>query len=98
MSEECHRPPDFSGSGPVEYHPAPVAPASEVARLLAREEASLLAIDGVTSVGIGLGPPGREVLAVGVVDAGVAARLPREIDGVPLVVTVTGTVRALAGR
>ncbi|HEX8404345.1 MAG TPA: hypothetical protein VF670_06980 [Duganella sp.] len=98
MSEEFHPPPDFSGAGPVEYNPAPVAPASEVARLLAREEARLLAIQGVTSVGIGLGPPGREALVVGVVDAGVAARLPPQIDGVPLVVKVTGTVEALAKR
>jgi hypothetical protein len=89
MSAELHPPPDFSGSGPVEYQPPAAAPASEVARLLAREEARLLAIEGVISIGIGLGigngtgtgPPGREVLVVGVVDAGVAVRLPQEIDG-----------------
>ena len=63
--------------------------------LLASAEARLLAIKGVTSVGIGLGPAGGEALVVGVVDAGVAVRLPREIDGVPVVVTVTGEVDAL---
>ena len=104
MSAEFHPPPDFSGSGPVEYQPAAAAPASEVARLLAREEARLLAIEGVISIGIGIGigtgagQPGREVLVVGVVDAGVASRLPTEIDGVPLVVKVTGTVRSLPER
>ena len=35
---------------------------------------------------------------MGVVDAGVAARLPREIGGVPVVVTVTGPVDALRPR
>ena len=87
--------PDFSGSGPVEYDTADAAPRRALDQLLANEEARLLAIPGVTSVGIGLGPAGGEALAVGVVDAGVAARLPTEIDGVPVVVTVTGEVDAL---
>lgn len=95
MTDEPISTPDFSGSGPVEYRPAPVVHASSAARVLAREEARLLAIEGVTSVGIGLGPPEREALVVGVVDAGVAVRLPQEIDGVPLLVEVTGTVHAL---
>jgi hypothetical protein len=98
MTDEPSSTPDFSGSGPVEYRPAPVVPASDAARVLAREEARLLAIEGVTSVGIGLGPPGLEALVVGVVDAGVAARLPPAIDGLPLMVTVTGTVDALSRR
>jgi hypothetical protein len=98
MSDKPYSPPDFSGSGPVEYHPAPAAPASDAARLLAREETRLLAIDGVTSVGIGLGPPGRQALVVGVVDAGVAARLPGQIGGLPLIVRVTGSVDALIKR
>ena len=73
--------PDFSGSGPVEYRPAEVAPRGALERLLASEEARLLAIPGVTSVGIGFGPPGGEALVVGVVDAGVAARLPSRDRG-----------------
>jgi hypothetical protein len=32
---------------------------------------------------------------VGVVDAGVETQLPREINGVPVLVTVTGSVDAL---
>lgn len=86
--------PDFSGSGPVDYDPADAGPHGAVSRVLDSEEARLLATPGVTSVGIGLGPAGGEALVVGVVDAGVAARLPREIRGVPLVVTVTGPVDA----
>lgn len=89
---------DFSGSGPVEYRPAAVAPHEAIERLLASEEARLLAVPGVTSVGIGHGPAGGEALVVGVVDAGVAARLPDAIGDVPVVVEVTGEVSALAGH
>lgn len=90
--------PDFSGSGPVEYGAPEASPRGALEQLLAREEARLLAIPGVISVGIGLGEPGGEALTVGVVDAGVAARLPRAIGGVPLAVTVTGPVDALRRR
>lgn len=89
---------DFSSSGPVEYCPAEVAPQGTLERLLASEGARLLAIPGVTSIGIGLGPTGGEALFIGVVDAGVAARLPLEIGGVPVVVKVTGEVDALPRR
>lgn len=98
MSDIQNPGPDFSGSGPVEYGPAEAAPRSAIQQLLGNEEARLLAVPGVTSVGIGLGPAGGEAIAVGVVDAGVAARLPVEIEGVPVVVTVTGEVDALPRR
>ena len=89
---------DFSGSGPVEYRPAEVAPYGALERLPASAEARLLAVPGVTSVGIGLGPAGGKAFVVGVVDAGVAGRLPLEVEGVPVVVTVTGEVDALPRR
>lgn len=95
MANKHHPTPDFSGSGPVEYNPFPATPQSGLAGLLAREEARLLAIEGVTSVGIGHGPLGREALLIGVVDAGVAANLPKEIEGSQLIVTVTGVIDAL---
>jgi len=87
---------DFSGSGPVEYRPAEVAPHG--ALVASEDEARLLAIPGVTSVGIGFGPMGSEAVVVGVVDAGVAAHLPPEVGGVPVVVRVTGEVDALPRR
>jgi hypothetical protein len=98
MSDSKNPGPDFSGSGPVDYRPVEAAPRGALDRLVASEEASLLAIPGVTSVGIGHGPAGGEAIVVGVVDAGVASRLPREIKGMPLVVTVTGPVDALRKR
>jgi len=89
---------DYSGSGPVEYRPADAAPQGTVERLLARHGARLLDVPGVTSVGIGSGPAGGEALMVGVVDAGIKAHLPAAIEGVPVVVTVTGEVDALPQR
>lgn len=90
--------PDFSGSGPVGYEQSQTGQEGTLELLLAREEAGLLAVDGVTSVGIGFGPAGGEALVVGVIDAGVAARLPATVGGVPLIVTVTGPVDALPQR
>jgi hypothetical protein len=86
--------PNFSGSGPVEYIPVEPAPEGGAEAVLARERTRLLAIPGVMSVGIGFGPPGVQALVVGVMDAGVSAVLPQDIDGVPVVVTVTGSIDA----
>jgi hypothetical protein len=89
---------DFSGSGPVEYRPADIGSAGALHDLLAAREAELLAIRGVVSVGVGFDPAGGQALLVGVVDAGVAARLPVEMDGVPVLVSVTGEVDASRSR
>lgn len=94
MSNEGKPGPDFSGSGPVEYNPAGAQARSPIEALLAREEPHLLSIPGVVSVGIATGGPGGQMLVVGVTDAEVAARLPREIRGVPLVISVTGEIDA----
>ncbi|MCO4098373.1 MAG: hypothetical protein HEQ38_03030 [Gemmatimonas sp.] len=90
--------PDFADSGPVEYRPAESVPRSTIERVLANESSRLLAIPGVTSVGIAFGPPGRDAIAVGIIDRGVASRVPTEIEGVPVVVEVTGIVDALPKR
>jgi hypothetical protein len=90
--------PDFSGSGPVEYRPAEPTPQTPAQQVLSRQEVGLLAIPGVTSVGVGLGPAGGETLTIGVTDAGVALQLPHEISGLPVTVVVTGPVDALPRR
>lgn len=93
MSDHDTPPPDFSGSGPVAYSPA--ASATETGAVPAGSEASLLATPGVTSVGIGRTPDGREAVVIGVEDAGVAARLPDEVASMPVLITVTGRIDAL---
>lgn len=95
MSDAEHPGTDFSGSGPVEYRPTEGAPPTALGQVLASEEARLLSIPGVTSVGLGHGPAGGDAIVIGVVNPGVAARLPSEIAGLPVVVEVTGEVNAL---
>ena len=95
MSDHDTPPPDFSGSGPVSFTPAPEDGAG---RVPAASEASLLAIPGVASVGIGRTPDGRDAVVVGVEEAGVAAQLPAEIAGMPVLITVTGPVEAQRPR
>lgn len=86
---------DYSGSGPVDYRPTEGAPPTALGRVSASDEARLLAIPGVTSVGLAHDAAGGEAIVIGVVDAGVAARLPSEIAGLPVVVEITGEVNAL---
>lgn len=86
--------PDFSGSGPVRYEPEAAHPQGAAERLVSDESESLLAIPGVVSVGIGADSVGGDALIVGVADAGVAARLPRQLRGIPLIPTVTGPIDA----
>lgn len=96
MTEVNQNPqPDFSSSGPIQFNQPENAPQGGIEAVVAKHEQELLAIQGVTSVGIGFGPAGREVLALGVIDAGVAASLPPQIDGIPVRVFVTGEIEAL---
>lgn len=57
-----------------------------------------MAIKGVTSISIGIDSAGDDVLAVGVIYASAAARILSEIEGVPVVITVTGPINALPQR
>ncbi|MFV0383532.1 hypothetical protein [Paracoccus sp. (in: a-proteobacteria)] len=90
--------PDFSGSGPVDYVPTGTVTAETGNPLPEAAEAQLLSLPGVVSVGVGYGPAGGAALVVGVVDAGVAARLPQQIGGLSVITTVIGEVDALKGR
>jgi hypothetical protein len=55
----------------------------------------LMAIDGVLGVGVGLSPVGDEAIVVYLRDQGVAKNVPRELDGIPVQVQVTGPIDAL---
>lgn len=96
MSDLPHNSPDFSGSGPVEYRPADEGGPGP--GILAQHEAHLLSIPGVTSVGAGISPDGGPALSIGVTDGSVAKDLPERINGLPVVVVVTGQIDAQGGR
>jgi hypothetical protein len=98
MGDRRTSPPDFSGAGPVDYVPAAAQVSGQAGRVLALEEARLLAIPGVVSVGIGDAAASEASIVVGVTDAGVAERLPPSLGGVAVTVTVTGPVDALPTR
>jgi hypothetical protein len=98
MEDAQDKSPDFTGSGPVEYIPAEANDFGAVRGPIAQAEAQMLAMPGVVSVGLGQGSDGREVLVVGVIDGGVSADLPAQIDGVPVTAVVTGEVDALPTR
>lgn len=66
--------------------PAASSPAAEAAR---RNEADLLAIDGVEGVGASGGS-----IVVYTRNAAVAERLPKQIGGVPVRVRITGEIVA----
>ena len=97
MNDAPGSPPDFSGSGAVPYDPGAFAAGPTSAPAAAGYE-RLLALPGVVSVGLGHGPAGEAAVTVGVADAADAARLPRRLDGLPVVVMVTGPVDALPQR
>ena len=76
------------------YRPASEPHAAGAAGVMRRHEAELMEIDGVEEVGLG-DRTGHEVILAYVRDAAVAARLPREIEGVAVAAEVTGVVEAL---
>lgn len=57
-----------------------------------RNERALMAIDGVEGVAVGRHVDGRPAIMLYVHDAGVRARLPRLVDGFPVVASVTGQI------
>ena len=59
-----------------------------------RHTRSLLATSGVVGTATGLGPDGSPAVLVLIESAGVAG-IPQSLDGVPVVVKVTGKIRAL---
>ena len=69
-----------------------------LARAIAAQEAhtdALLARPGVVGTAVTLGAGGRAVVAV-LAESGDVAGIPRSLDGVPVVVAVTGEIHALA--
>jgi hypothetical protein len=72
--------------------PDPEARARAVKRAC---EADWLAVPGVVAVGVGTLADGRIGVVISVAGDGARARIPAEVDGVPVEVAVTGTPRAL---
>lgn len=82
-------------TGARDYSPSLSSPDSQIESILRRHEASLLAIPGVKLVSRQMVEPGRETIIIGVIDSGVLAHLPSELEGVPVRGEVTGPIEAL---
>jgi hypothetical protein len=91
-SDDAFLPPDpaaLGSAGPAAQDD------SGVAAVLARQTDALMARSGVVMVGETRDAQGRPAILVGVRTSRDIARLPREIDGVPVVLQVVGDVVAL---
>ena len=75
------------------YHPGTESPVASKAQRDKR--ASLMAIEGVEGVGTGQDAIGNEAIMVYVRDQDVAKQIPPTIEGMKVVVQVTGPIDAL---
>jgi Bacterial transcriptional activator domain len=79
----------------VPYEPdQPHGAQSSIAAVLARHEHELMAIDGVEGVGIARDRIGDDAIVVYVRDPSVGRRVPAEVDGHAVEVSVTGIIDA----
>ena len=94
------------GAGPggeeatMPYAPdaAPSPGESSLEQARRRNERSLMAIDGVTGVGLGRTPTGDDAIVVYLRHAAARKRLPATVEGYPVVVEVTGEIDAYGRR
>ncbi|MCE5203868.1 MAG: hypothetical protein ABFC80_09080 [Coriobacteriales bacterium] len=65
--------------------------------VLTRHAGELMRMRGVMSIGVGRDESGRPAIVIGMSADGIAARaaIPKAIDGVPVVINVTGTIEPL---
>lgn len=70
------------------------APVAGIALARMHAEASLMALEGVVSIGVGRDKDGAEAIVVGVASAATPVELPESVDGVPVVVREVGRIRA----
>jgi hypothetical protein len=73
------------------------APSRSIVDVLAEHSPRIIAMSGVTAIGEGRLPDGRPCIQIFIreKDPTLEARLPRTIEGYPVVVEVSGQIRAL---
>jgi len=79
----------------VTYNPTESGETSEIAGVLRRHQAALLARPGVTGVAVGKSPIGDPAVVIYVLDKTYRTGLPSTVDGHPVVVEATGPINAL---
>lgn len=97
MNQTDFNTPDVKGL-PQEEAALPYNPEPDQSPALAakqKHEAELMAMDGVEGIGIAQDPIGNPAIVLYVRDQAVARGLPKDLDGVPVQVQVTGPIDAL---
>lgn len=77
-----------------EEHTETASSSSELARVKQAHENELMAIDGVEGVGIGKNRIGDDAILVYLRDRGVVNSIPRDIEGHPVEIIITGQIDA----
>lgn len=74
-------------------HPSRAPSIQEVKK---KHESKFMDMPGVVSVGIGLGPDGKQAIIIGLKEPNPSteAKIPSSLDGYPVLVKITGTIRA----
>lgn len=72
--------------------PASTMPSGRLEAARRRNERALMAIDGVEGVALGRHADGRPAIVLYVHDDSVRQRLPRLVDGFPVLASVTGQI------
>lgn len=78
----------------VDYNPEPDEPESEAVAIKNRHEAELMQISGVTGCGVGRNELGEPAIVVYVAERAAAGRVPRNVEGLEVVIEVTGPIEA----
>ena len=69
-------------------------PSTRASQVLNKHHDALMARKGVTMIGEGVDARGQPAIVVGVKNAKDLAGIPHQIDGVPVIAQVTGTIKA----
>ena len=80
------------GAGMAQSQYAPAAPQGRLEAARRRNERALMAIDGVEGVSLGQTAVGKEALVVYLRDSSVKRRVPLQVEGYPVVTSITGQI------
>jgi len=92
--EEGFLPPDAGVLAAESNAYVPAEPITKAGGVLARHLDWLMALPGVVMVGESLDPIGQPAILIGVKTSGDLTRMPKEIEGVPVIREVIGEVDA----
>lgn len=69
-------------------------PSSQIEQVLQQNQSALLAKPGVTGIGVGKSEIGDPAIVVYLLDRGYGAAIPKEVNGIPVILQVTGRIEA----